>query len=392
MRTNRNKKVLIAICMACVALGPASVTRAYLPDPDNAALLYYQALLLGAQLDDDARAALFDFGRGRTELTDEIRQNAERYGAAIEYAAAAAELPHCNWGLRFSLGYSVSLPQLAQIRYLSHAILADARIRAADGDYRGAFARCLTVKKMAHHMGDEIMISLLVGYALNAASNGCIRDLLGSMPADLDTLQWLKSELALQSGRLVSIKRPMEYERETSMEIMRPEKLHLLVDALTGSEAELTDEQLAKMDEEFLARNREYYSRFITSLETALSIPGGYAKRYQRLTELADQLAAAAGTDEAAGLTAALAPAFNRVYSLHVAGQAQENATRAAVDVLIGKAQTGRLPESLPEDAPVDPFSDQDFEYEQTDTGFVLRCRGKDPTKDAANEYAIAVK
>jgi hypothetical protein len=36
------------------------------------------------------------------------------------------------------------------------------------------------------------------------------------------------------------------------------------------------------------------------------------------------------------------------------------------------------LPETLPDYLPKDPFSGQDFEYEITEKGFVLRCRAKD--------------
>lgn len=392
MQTTVKHRVLITVLVACVALGPASVTRAIPPDPDNAALVYYQAMLLAAQLDDDAREAMFDFGKGEGVLTDEIRQSVEGFRAAIEYATTAAKMQHCNWGLRFSLGFSMSLPHLAPVRYLSHAILADARILAADGYCREAFERCLAVKRMGHHMNDETMISMLIGNALDGAANRCIRDLLGGAHADLETLQWLKTELAVMSGRSTSVKRTMEYEREIAMEIMRPEKIDLLVEALAGSGAEITPEQAAQMDDEFLARNRDYYSRFITSLEMALSTPGGYAKRYQKLTELADQLAGAAATDKAAALTAAVAPALNKAYSLEVLGQAKNSATRTAVDICIMRAQTGQLPAELPADLPGDPFSGQDFKYERTDDGFVLRCRGRDLAKDTVHEYAFVVQ
>jgi len=392
MQTILKHRAFMTLCVACMALGPVSVTRALPPDPDNAALVYYQAFLLAAQLDDNARDALFKFGRGDGELTDEIRQSAERCSTAIEYATVAAQMQHCNWGLRFSLGFSMSLPHLASVRHLSHAVLADARILAADGHAREALARCLTVKRMGRHMNDETMISMLIGNALDGAANRCIRDLLGSAHADLETLQWLKTQLAVMSGGSPSVKRTMEYEREIAMEIMRPEKLDLLVEALSGSDAEISAEQLTQMNDEFLARNRDYYARFITSLEMALGTPGGYAKRYQKLTELADQLAGAAATDKAAVLTAAVAPALNKAYSVEVLGQASANATRTAVDVCIIRAQTGQLPAELPADLPGDPFSGQDFEYKRTDNGFVLRCPGKDLAKDTVHEYALVVK
>ena len=283
MQTKHHHLSLRVMTAVLAIWASASSVRATPPDPDNAALVYYQALLLSEQLDDEARAALFDFGRGERELTDDIRASAERQRTAIEHAVAAARMQHCNWGLRFSQGFSMSLPHLGSLRHLSHAILADARILAADGQTRQAFERCLTVKQMGRHVNDETLISLLVGNALDGAANGCIRDLLGSTSADVETLRWLKTELGLLSGQPPSTSRAMKYERQVAMEIMRPEKLDLLVEALMDSQAELTKEQLAMADEEFMARNRQYYSDFITSLEAALSAPGSYAKRYGRL-------------------------------------------------------------------------------------------------------------
>lgn len=387
--TNRNKSTTIIVAVLAV-LSWASSVQAIPPDPDNAALVYYQAFLLGESLDKETRGALFDFGRGNGALTDDIREYVEgSCRTAIEHAVAAAQMQQCNWGFRYSLGFKASMPHLAQLRFLSHAVLAEARILAADGAYREAYSRCLTVRKMAQHVGDDILISMLVANSLDRAANRCIRDLLVNVPAELETLQWLKTELGIMSGRPPSAKRAMGYERQVAMQTMQPESRDMLVEIFEGTEVEISPEQVAMMDDEFLAKNREYYSEVITSMEAILGAPGTYEQRYLKLTHLAAQAQQLAASDEVAVLAAALVPGFDKVYSRQVLGEAAANATRAAVDVCITRAQTGQFPAELPADLPKDPFSGEDFDYEPTDTGFVLRCRGKDLATDTIHEFAL---
>lgn len=392
MCSDMGTRALLIVVGGCILLGPVSPLAAYPPDPDNAALVYYQALLLCEHVDDEAREVLSGFARGELEPTDEIRENVARFQAAIEYTAVAARMQHCNWGLRFSQGFSMQLPYLAPMRCLHWVMLSDARLCALDGDYQTAFARCLDVRRMAQHIGDDTLISMLVAVALDRSANARIRDLLADADADVETLEWLKDEMADMSGKLPSARRSIGYEREIAMDIMRPEKLDLLVQVFEGTGAELTKEQLAMADEEFLTQNREYYSKFLTSLQTALGSPGSYEQRYRKLTELTEQMTEAAAHDKAAMLTAMFAPGLGKVYNHQVLAEANANATQVAVDIFVRRAKTGRFPRELPADLPEDPFSGKDFEYERTDDGFVLRCQGTDLEKDKVHEYTFTVK
>jgi hypothetical protein len=49
------------------------------------------------------------------------------------------------------------------------------------------------------------------------------------------------------------------------------------------------------------------------------------------------------------------------------------------------------LPESLPAGLPKDLFSGEDFEYEKTKDGFVLRSRRKDLDRDEIHQYEFKV-
>jgi len=93
-----------------------------------------------------------------------------------------------------------------------------------------------------------------------------------------------------------------------------------------------------------------------------------------------------------ATLTAACSPTWLKIYTISTRLGSHSNAIRAAIDIYIIKAKTGRLPDALPADLPKDLFSGKDFEYKKTRDGFVLRCQGKDLSKDKIYEYEFKVK
>jgi hypothetical protein len=63
----------------------------------------------------------------------------------------------------------------------------------------------------------------------------------------------------------------------------------------------------------------------------------------------------------------------------------------SAVDIYIINAKTGDLPNAIPAGLPRDLFSGEDFEYEKTADGFILRCQAKDLLKDEIYEYEFKV-
>jgi hypothetical protein len=77
---------------------------------------------------------------------------------------------------------------------------------------------------------------------------------------------------------------------------------------------------------------------------------------------------------------------------LDLKARTQFNAVKTALELYIVKAKTGQLPDALIDNMPRDLFSGEDFKYEKTKDGFVLRCQGKDLSKDEIYEYKFKVK
>jgi len=395
MKTITTKKLTKATCVTLMLLILASPALAYPPDPDNAALLYYQSYIAYEKADDTMREMVADLSRGKIEPNERIKKYIENCRGAINLAVAAAEIPNCNWGLKYSDGFTMLLSHLAQTRKLVFIIGAETRILAAEGDYRQALERFLTLRKISQHIGDETIISLLVAKALEKMADNHIQYLLGDMPQDLQTLTWLKNQLAIIESRPLSSKATSKYERELSLEHMHLDKIKELVEIVTGKPVAPDSkeaEQLRNVDQALIDKNRDYYINHMDALQTILSTPMTYEKTYAELKKLNEQPQKDVAENTAATLTSIVAPAYQKIYNIEIRETTFSNAVRAAVEIYIQKTKTGQLPEGLPAGLPKDLFSGKDFKYEKTTDAFVLRCRGKDLEKDETYKYEFKVK
>jgi hypothetical protein len=364
------------------------------PDPDNAALLYYQAFLTMADLDEEGRDNIGEVARGTVPPNEKTREYVHKCRAAIEFADAAKGLHVCNWGFRYSQGFEALMPQLAQMRFLAFVLLADARVRVLDGDCRGAIERCLQMRTFARHIGDDTIISYLVGAAVQRLGYDRINETIGLPAVDAELLHWVQGELAVSDGGSLSPVPSLKTEMEISVDMMQMGKRDKLAAALKDPEYKDMEkarmaEFLASADEAAMERARQVYSQYVTSGLAILSAAKPYEQTHAELNALASGVDA---NDRASVVVGFMTPALDATLSVKTLVEACVNATKAGVEICLQRAQTGKLPEVLPADLPKDPFSGQDFQYERTATGFVLRCRGKDLAKDKIYEFAFPVK
>ena len=396
MKTVTKNNLTTAACITLMLLMLTTPVFAYPPDPDNAALLYYQAYIAYEKSDDTMQEMAADLSQGKIEPNERIRKYIENCRGAINLAVAAAEIPNCNWGMKYSDGFEMLLSHLAQTRKLAFIIGAEIRILAADGDYQKALNRCLTLHKMSKHIGDDTIISLLVAMSLSRAADNQIQYLLSDMPQDLKTLTWLKNQLAVIESKSLSSRATTNYERELSLEHMQLDKLKQLIEIVLGEPVKPDSkeaEKLRNVDQTTIDKNRAYYIKHMDTLQTILSTQMNYEKVYTELKKLKEQPhkdLAENNTD--AFLTSIIAPDFNRIVSVETKDKTLNNAVRAAIEIYIQKAKTGQLPENLPEGLPKDLFSGKDFRYEKTADGFTLHCRGKDLDKNETYQYEFKVK
>jgi len=387
------------ILIGLVVIFVASPVRAIPNDPDNAALLYYQGFLSLAELNEEARDHIAKVARGETAPDDKVRQDISKCKGAIDFAEAAAQALFCNWGIRYSQGFDCLLPQMAQARYLTFVLIADARIRASDGDYKGALERCLMTEPFARHVGDDTIISYLVSLSVRTLGYKCMQEIIGRASDDGELLKWFRNELVTSEDYTLSAVRPLKIEIEIVTDLMQMKNIEKLarvladssVGALTGSDEKKVREIVKAANEKTLEQARQIYLQRMNSAMVVLSTPMPYELAYARLKQMSDNFDPNNPAEAAAG---AFMPAFAKIYTQDTMRRTSFNAIITAIEIYISRIKTGKLPDELPQNLPKDLFSGKPFEYKKTADGFILRCQGEDLSdKDKKiYEYEFKVK
>ncbi|TKJ37001.1 MAG: hypothetical protein CEE38_08850 [Planctomycetes bacterium B3_Pla] len=397
---NHNSRNMIwSICVILVLWAPGACAAVSSPSPDNAALLYYQASLRRPEFDDDTFLHFDSVLRG-AQPDEEVREylNMVETRETLSIAEAATKILDCSWGivLRARNGSSLNTV-LAQLRQLAFLLEVDARTLAFDGDYRAAFDRCLSIRRLAHHIADEGIIGYLVSLSLHGRAFRCIQHILSSMSPDADTLTWLQAQLGTVQGAPPSPGRAMEITLDDILEFYRMYPASLAEwreNILERIEDEnVRQEFLNLTDEEFLDRVRISSESFLASLNRVIGGDMPYLQKNVELQVLKEERADHVDYNKPADIPY-LGDDVDDVIGYHdiyVGHLTSFNAIRAAIEIYIMKAETGQLPEILPPHLPEDPFSGQDFEYEVTGQDFVLRRREKTIGNNKLWEYEFVV-
>lgn len=370
--------------------------------PKNAAVLYYKTMHYYPPQDgsvDKLKDIADDI-----ELTKDIIEHVSTYHYVVRDIATAADIEYCDWGIDYSQGIGTLLPGLSSFKRYGRLLMADAKIHASKGNYDMAMDRYITMQKFASHISDETIISALVAVSINAMADKGITQILGEMPEDKATLLKLKKHLDASADRLAVMKVSFNGEKHMitpHLEKDSPKRLtsEMVRVDFVGMDEPVDDEPVAKElfrmldsgDEQIYKDIKQYWFNVIDAQIAAFDLP--YSKAYNKLNkEIPDKVTAHAKKRPEAFMASILMTAFGRVYLLSIKDQASLNTLRAAVDVYLTKATTGKLPSRLSPGSPNDIFSDKPFIYEKTGEGFILRCPGKDLDKNVAHEYSFKVK
>ncbi len=360
---------------------------AALPSPDNAALLYYQAFLLQPDLDLSTSHKIDDVLRG-AKADIQLRTYLGHCLPAIEMAEIASRIPQCTWGVRYLQipGYNKSFLS-TRLYHLVIILLADARTLAADGNYRAALARCLTVRRFARHIGEEPKLELL-SRGHNSMTLRTVQHVLGIMPPDVDILTWFRGQLAVVKGPPLSYAEILQANFKAYLNHVRtnPDPLKYMNKELVEKAKNEHEKENARnlTDEQILSRAFKPFPHFFDSIFRILDSEMTYEQKCAEMQRLIDKLKKEEGTDPLVAhiinysdIDVILEPP-SRQYQFYVGRQAHINGIKAAVEVYLIVAKTGQLPKALPDGLPKDPFTGRDFIYEITDEGFALRCQDEE--------------
>ncbi len=350
------------------------------PDPNNAALLYYQAFLLMPAPNPVTKELVERVANG-AEPNEQTRGYVERCRIAVEYAQKAAGVPHCDWGLWYSLGHHYSLPHLESARFLSRILQVNARVLAADGDFRGAIGRCLMIRGLAKHVGIETYASYATAMEIEKRAESTICHILGSKSPDTEAIAWLKSQLAAVPPVSRSVTRAVQMDLEMALQHMQEGGGMQLVrhQIAAAKDGENAKDLLDLSDRELLSRIRKPYVEFLDSALRVIDSNLPYGETCVELQNLVSGIQKKGGNAVVRALGVVLGNAVVGSYTLQVRNAARRNAFSIALDLYVEKARTGRLPDRLPDGLPKDPESGEDFIYTPAEDEFTLLSRFEPP-------------
>jgi hypothetical protein len=350
--------------------------------PDNAAVLYYRAFLIyqkpeGAILDN--LSAMVADGAAPT---DETKKFLASQAQVVRSVTAASQIKDCDWGYDYSEGFAMLMPGLADMRNIARIVLADGMMAMQNGDCKAAAERCITVYRMARHLKNDLLISNLVGIAMESLAKSAVQQIL-ARPAPVDVLNLLKSQLAEVAD--VPLENCMRMEMKCVLS--QPyDKLLTDVSAATNPGEAVA---APAMDRELAEKSLAYYKERMNEYIALLGLP--YTQAMARIENLHEAMEADAKAKPEAVLSQAIIPALKAAFSLQTRARTDRNALLAAIEVYLIRARTGKLPAALPANLPRDMFSGEPFEYEISDAGFTLRCRAMNLKSNKIEEYTFAV-
>jgi len=366
---------------------------------ENAALLYYQALLAYREPDPCTAQILNAVSRGG-EPDTRVRVYLGRSLNTIELAQIASQMPQCHWGpMRAGeqqLDFNLGIP----LRRLSRLLDADARTLAADGHGRAALGRCLTMRRLARQAGDETYNLYSISQSIHTLALRAVAHILSTRQPNSETLMWLKSQLATVPGTPFEPTQALHKWRDAELQFWRTRPQgraftrELVLDKIPDANDKkdltvLTDDQLlviALQAEQripgrygisapprLLERAQQVCDQYLDSALQVMQADLPYREKHGKLQAMVDSLDDRATDGDPIALLPDAPKAVEVYHRLTVRNAVYDNVVTVAIEVCLIKARTGRLPQSLPRGLPKDPYTNRDFQYERTDKGFSLR-------------------
>lgn len=170
-----------------------------IPDHNNAALLYYQALLLRPDHNQKIINMFCDVFYGKAEPDMRIKILLGQWLPSMKISEIASRIPECTWEVWPEIVWPEEkisrIFLITTFRHLSYIIAVDAIVLASENHYRAALERCMTIRRIARHLSHEPQLHLGSG-ACEATALKTIHCMLGDMPLDADILTWLQGRLA----------------------------------------------------------------------------------------------------------------------------------------------------------------------------------------------------
>ena len=221
-----------------------------IPDYKNAALLYYQALLLKPDHDQTVINKFYDV-YGGVDPDTQIRTFLGEWLPSMKVSEIASRIPQCTWGAWSEPTFDLHFLN-AKLRPLIYVIAADAITLAYDGHCRAGLERCMTLRRIARHLSHDSKLHMSSS-AFDGIALRTIRRILGEMPLDADVLAWFQGQLTMFQEATTFLERTLQRYLKAKMDMIQSYSIAslrgMLLKTATDEQVrqnirDLTDEQI----------------------------------------------------------------------------------------------------------------------------------------------------
>lgn len=355
------------------------------PDEKNAAIEYINAINLYVK-EPESLSDLHSYVLQNVWIDEAkalvpwLEQNAPAIAALRE----GAKKDDCMFPLLKEPGVpmmNLLLPHLSTMRSLARLLAIQGKYFESQGKYREALDNYLLIARMGYQVSKEpILISGLVGVALDAISAKAIEECILRHEVQTETLMWLLDKLQAAPSAAENYIIAISGEKAFGISV---------VDDLFENRVSLADIGETALGRKLSLRvalpargmkllglkaiMKSDFRKYWNWMDEWNSLPDHIALRQEnmRADEIIEQL-------PAWSLAKLLVPAISRARIAFVRDKATRSMLRAEIALRIYRNQKGQYPESLAalkgtvEDIPVDPFTNEPLKYKRTEDGFVV--------------------
>jgi hypothetical protein len=191
--------------------------RIYKDSPGNAAVSYYQALLLFTQNNDSGDKASDNLDKVSNWIQqspgevdwDEVEKHLAPYGACMRELFRGTKMTECDWNLPLKeQGFQTLLPHLSSIRNLGRLLILQSKLDFFRGNMQGALDSTGAGFRLAQHIAQgDTLIEGLVAIAVLHQTIQSLETLIQS--PECPNLYWSLTQLP---SPLLDIRDSMRYE------------------------------------------------------------------------------------------------------------------------------------------------------------------------------------
>lgn len=376
---------------------------------DNAAIHYQKAIKVFLKAPQEIRLRYLHVWPGdlSKQNAQTIRQWVKSNSLALEYFTEASKKPYF-WTEKKSVDGSVLgilIPDLAEIRHLTHLTCCRARLEAMDGNISNATKDIETIYRVGNHFnGPQQPVEQMLGISVKAQAIETVLMIIQNTRIDrkereylhhslkkyIDDEEFIPDLLAMKLICLDCLQRMYIFNQD-GQRVMNEQssrrqlallRLHcqgLRMLGYVSIEQHHKSELVQQMDYE---KAKDLLTKGLEQLERVMAL-----EAWQLNETMNQEQGVLQSIQESHPLLNILAiEAMNLKFSAHERLRAQARALDMIMSVLTFKENKGRLPLNLSElqeaglleKVPIDPFSGKPIEYKKLDDNFTVYSYGLD--------------